>query len=68
MYIADETIKKYRQRLLKKSCPLIIEICETTRVNTDREMEKLYQKILVVITLMSGLGNPMVPSILKYEY
>ncbi|KAK0086606.1 hypothetical protein PV325_002915 [Microctonus aethiopoides] len=61
----NETIKKYRQRLLKKSCPLIIEICETTRVNTDREMEKLYQKILVVITLMSGLGNPMIPSILK---
>ncbi|XP_043485126.1 cilia- and flagella-associated protein 206-like isoform X2 [Leptopilina heterotoma] len=28
-------------------------------------MEKLYQKILVVITLLSGLGNPTIPSVLR---
>ncbi|XP_057340073.1 cilia- and flagella-associated protein 206-like [Microplitis mediator] len=61
----NEVIKKYRQRLEKKLCPLINEVCETSRVNTDRDIEKIYEKILIVITIMSGLGDSMTPAVLK---
>ncbi|KAG7189976.1 hypothetical protein KM043_006136 [Ampulex compressa] len=61
----DETIKKHRLRLHQKTGPLVMEICATTKIENGRESEKLYQKILVVIALLSGLGNPTVPSILR---
>ena len=63
----DETIKKHRLRLHKKTGPLVSEICETHVLEDDRDIERLYQKILVVITLLSGLGNPMIAPVLKYE-
>lgn len=65
IFSLDEVIKKYRQRLEKKLCPLINEVCETSRVNTDRDIEKIYEKILIVITIMSGLGDSMTPAVLK---
>ncbi|XP_051164030.1 cilia- and flagella-associated protein 206-like [Leptopilina boulardi] len=61
----DEIIKKHRLRLHEKTASLVREICETKKLDSDRDMEKLYQKILVVITLLSGLGNPTVPSVLR---
>ncbi|XP_012281391.1 cilia- and flagella-associated protein 206 [Orussus abietinus] len=61
----DEVIKRHRLSLHKKTGPLILEICETERLSTDRDVERLYQKMLVVITLLSGLGNPTVPAVLR---
>ncbi|XP_074095863.1 cilia- and flagella-associated protein 206 isoform X1 [Cotesia typhae] len=61
----SDVIRKCRQRLEKKLCPLISEICEISRVAADRDIEKIYQKILIVITMMSGLGNSMTPPVLK---
>lgn len=61
----DDTIKKHRLRLHKKTGPLVTEICETESLDDDTDIERFYQKILVVITLLSGLGNPMVAPVLK---
>lgn len=62
----DETVKKHRLRLHQKTGPLVAEICETTKLESGKDTERYYQKILAVITLLSGLGSPTVPSILKY--
>ncbi|KAL0129841.1 hypothetical protein PUN28_001831 [Cardiocondyla obscurior] len=61
----DETVKRHRLRLHQKTGPLVTEICETNKLESEKDTEKLYQKILVVITLLSGLGNPTVSSILR---
>ncbi|KAM0730404.1 Cilia and flagella-associated protein 206 [Formica fusca] len=61
----DETVKKHRLRLHQKTGPLVAEICETTKLESGKDTERYYQKILAVITLLSGLGSPTVPSILK---
>ncbi|XP_043271050.1 cilia- and flagella-associated protein 206 isoform X2 [Venturia canescens] len=61
----DETVKKHRLRLHKKTGPLVAEICVTEHLDRDLDVERLYQKVLVVITLLSGLGNPMVASVLR---
>ncbi|KAL6262791.1 hypothetical protein P5V15_005581 [Pogonomyrmex californicus] len=61
----DETVKKHRLRLHQKIGPLVAEICETKKLETGKDTEKLYQKILVVITLLSGLGSPTISSILR---
>ncbi|XP_072759801.1 cilia- and flagella-associated protein 206 [Anoplolepis gracilipes] len=61
----DETVKKHRLRLHQKTGPLVAEICETTKLESGKDTEKFYQKILAVITLLSGLGSPTVPSILR---
>ncbi|XP_035723460.1 cilia- and flagella-associated protein 206-like [Vespa mandarinia] len=61
----DEIIKKHRISLHRKTTPLVTEICETEKVENDHEMEKLYQKIIIVITLLSGLGNPAVTNTLR---
>ena len=65
MQKSDNIIKKHRLRLHEKTAPLVSEICKTKKLENDREMEKLYQKILVVIALLSGLGNPTVPAVLR---
>ncbi|XP_034948961.1 LOW QUALITY PROTEIN: cilia- and flagella-associated protein 206 [Chelonus insularis] len=61
----NEIIKKFRHGLERKTVSLMNEICETTRVNTDRDIDKLYQKILTFIIYMSGLGNPANSGVLK---
>ncbi|XP_012543365.2 cilia- and flagella-associated protein 206 [Monomorium pharaonis] len=61
----DETVKRHRLRLYQKTGPLIAEICETNKLESEKDTEKLYQKILAVITLLSALGSPTIPSILK---
>ncbi|XP_011263065.1 cilia- and flagella-associated protein 206 [Camponotus floridanus] len=61
----DETVKKHRLRLHQKTRPLVAEICETTKLDTGKDTERFYQKILAVITLLSGLGSPAIPSILR---
>ncbi|XP_011645595.1 cilia- and flagella-associated protein 206-like [Pogonomyrmex barbatus] len=61
----DEIVKKHRLRLHQKTGPLVAEICETNKLETGKDTEKLYQKILVVITLLSGLGSPTISSILR---
>lgn len=62
---SDETVKRHRLRLHQKTGPLVAEICETDKLENGKDTEKLYQKILIVITLLSGLGNPTVPSTLR---
>ncbi|KYN19793.1 PREDICTED: UPF0704 protein C6orf165 homolog [Trachymyrmex cornetzi] len=61
----DETVKRHRLRLHQKTAPLVAEICETNKLESGKDTEKLYQKILAVITLLSGLGSPTVPSVLR---
>ncbi|KYQ50231.1 hypothetical protein ALC60_10685 [Trachymyrmex zeteki] len=61
----DETVKRHRLRLHQKTAPLVAEICESNKLESGKDTEKLYQKILAVITLLSGLGSPTVPSILR---
>lgn len=66
MFSTDETVRRHRLRLHQKTAPLVAEICETDKLKGAKETEKLYQKILTVITLLSGLGNPVIPSVLRY--
>lgn len=61
----DETVKRHRLRLHQKTGPIVAEICQTDKLANKQESEKLYQKMLVVITFLSGLGNPTVPSVLR---
>ncbi|KAJ8686759.1 hypothetical protein QAD02_022553 [Eretmocerus hayati] len=61
----DTTIKAHRTRIVHKTAPLVREICETKQLDSGNEIEKLYQKMLVVLTLLSGLGNPTKPSVLR---
>ncbi|EZA52577.1 hypothetical protein X777_08060 [Ooceraea biroi] len=61
----DETVKRHRLRLHKKTGPLVAEICEANELQSKKDTEKLYQKILAVIILLSGLGSPTVPSVLR---
>ncbi|XP_066587430.1 cilia- and flagella-associated protein 206 isoform X2 [Prorops nasuta] len=61
----EEVIKNHRLCFHQKTGPLVSEICEKESIEGDRDAERLYQKILVVITLLSGLGNPTTPSILR---
>ncbi|XP_024936316.1 cilia- and flagella-associated protein 206 isoform X2 [Cephus cinctus] len=61
----DDVIKKHRLSLRQKTSPLVTEICEKNHVMNDQDIEKLYQKILVVVTLLSGLGNPTTASVLR---
>lgn len=63
---SDETVKKHRLRLHQKTRPLVAEICETSKLDTGKDTERFYQRILAVITLLSGLGSPAIPSILRY--
>ncbi|XP_011296767.1 UPF0704 protein C6orf165 homolog [Fopius arisanus] len=58
-------IKKHRQRLEKRTQLLVKEICDLKDLINKKDTEKLYQKILVIITLASGLGNPMDTSVLR---
>ncbi|XP_076651143.1 cilia- and flagella-associated protein 206 isoform X2 [Halictus rubicundus] len=44
---------------------MVAEICETEKLSNTQNSERLYQKMLVVITVLSGLGNPTVPSVLR---
>lgn len=61
----DEVVKRYRLRLHQKSGPLVAEICKTEKIANRQEFEKLYQKILTVITILSGLGNPTVTAVIQ---
>ncbi|XP_076295161.1 cilia- and flagella-associated protein 206 [Lasioglossum baleicum] len=61
----DETVKRHRLRLHQKTGPMVAEICETEKLSHKQHSERLYQKMLVVITVLSGLGNPTVPSVLR---
>ncbi|XP_011702835.1 PREDICTED: UPF0704 protein C6orf165 homolog [Wasmannia auropunctata] len=61
----DETVKRHRLRLHQKTRPLVAEICETNKLESGKDTEKLYQKILAVITVLSGLGSPTVSSVLR---
>ncbi|XP_011496909.1 PREDICTED: UPF0704 protein C6orf165 homolog [Ceratosolen solmsi marchali] len=61
----DSIIKKHRDRLIYKTAPLVKEICDVNKLDNTKEMEVLYQKMLVVITLLSGLGNPTLPVVLR---
>ncbi|XP_043265625.1 cilia- and flagella-associated protein 206-like [Colletes gigas] len=61
----DETVKRHRLRLHQKTGPMVAEICVTDNVANKQESERLYQKMLVVITVLSGLGNPTVSSVLR---
>ncbi|XP_076229195.1 cilia- and flagella-associated protein 206 [Nomia melanderi] len=61
----DETVRRHRLRLHQKTGPMVAEICETERLTNKQDSERLYQKMLVVITVLSGLGNPTVPSVLR---
>nr|XP_012136219.1 PREDICTED: UPF0704 protein C6orf165 homolog isoform X2 [Megachile rotundata] len=61
----EETVKRHRLRLHQKTGPMVAEICETEKISNNTEAEKLYQKMLVVITVLSGLGNPTVPRVLR---
>ncbi|XP_015119230.1 cilia- and flagella-associated protein 206 [Diachasma alloeum] len=58
-------IKKHRQRLERKSQWLVNEICDVKRIITERDSEKLYEKIIVIITLVSRLGNAMDTSVFR---
>lgn len=62
---SDETVKRHRLRLHQKTGPLVAEICEANKLEGGKDTEKLYQKILAVITLLSGLGSPTVSSVLR---
>lgn len=66
MFYSDETVKRHRLRLHQKTGPLIAEIYETNKLESEKDTEKLYQKVLVVITLLSGLGSPTDSAILRY--
>ncbi|CAK9824752.1 Cilia- and flagella-associated protein 206 [Anthophora retusa] len=61
----DETVKRHRLRLHQKTGPMVAEICDTEKISNKQESDKLYQKMLVVITFLSGLGNPTVPSVIR---
>ncbi|CAK9807568.1 Cilia- and flagella-associated protein 206 [Anthophora quadrimaculata] len=61
----DETVKRHRLRLHQKTGPMVAEICDTEKISNKQESEKLYQKMLVVITFLSGLGNPTVSSVIR---
>lgn len=65
IFSPDETVKKHRLRLHQKTRPLVAEICEA-KLGGGKDAERFYQKILAVITLLSGLGSPAIPSILRY--
>lgn len=62
---SEAIVAKHRQRIKNKTAFLIREICEENELNNARDIEKLYQKMLVVITVLSGLGNPTVPEVLR---
>lgn len=64
-FVPDEVVKRYRLRLHQKSGPLVAEICKTEKITNRQEFEKLYQKILTVITILSGLGNPTVAAVIQ---
>lgn len=49
----------------KKTDILTEEVCKETKLNNPREIEVLYQKMLVVIIILSGLGNPTVPEVMR---
>ncbi|XP_048506844.1 cilia- and flagella-associated protein 206 isoform X2 [Athalia rosae] len=62
----DEVIAKHRKCIYTKTAPLLKEICNTTlQKSTEQDIEKLYQKIVVFVILLSGLGNPSVPAVLR---
>lgn len=61
----DEVVKRYRLRLHQKTGPLVAEICKTEKITSKQEYEKLYQKMLTVITILSGLGNPTVVAVIQ---
>ncbi|XP_076759546.1 cilia- and flagella-associated protein 206 [Xylocopa sonorina] len=61
----DETIRRHRLRLHQKTGPMVADICQTEKMTNKQESERLYQKMLVVITFLSGLGSPTVPSVLR---
>ncbi|OAD56516.1 hypothetical protein WN48_03203 [Eufriesea mexicana] len=61
----DDTIKRHRLRLHQKTGPIVAEICQTEKIANKQECEKLYQKMLVVITFLSGLGNPTISFVLR---
>jgi hypothetical protein len=41
------------------------EICEINKLSDTKDMEVLYQKMLVIITLLSGMGDPTLPIVLR---
>ncbi|XP_063980157.1 cilia- and flagella-associated protein 206-like isoform X2 [Diachasmimorpha longicaudata] len=57
-------IKKHRQRLEKKCQWLINEICDVKKIINESDTKKLYQKIIVSMTLASGLGKAMDTTVL----
>ncbi|KOC59228.1 UPF0704 protein C6orf165 like protein [Habropoda laboriosa] len=61
----DETVKGHRLRLHQKTGPMVAEICHTEKISNKQESERLYQKMLVVVTFLSGLGNPTVPLVVR---
>nr|XP_046475202.1 cilia- and flagella-associated protein 206-like [Neodiprion pinetum] len=62
----DEAILKHRKCLYTKTAPLLREICNATlQKSTEQDAEKLYQKMVIFIVLLSGLGNPSVPGVLR---
>ncbi|KAL7306099.1 hypothetical protein TKK_0001552 [Trichogramma kaykai] len=61
----EDIIKKHRSCLAQKTLPLIKEICDFAVLDNTTALEQLYQKILVVITILSGLGDPTISIILR---
>ncbi|XP_046667640.1 cilia- and flagella-associated protein 206 [Homalodisca vitripennis] len=60
----DEIIMEHRRTVLSRTEPLIAEIKDAV-VTSNEDMRHLYRKLVVVITLLSGLGNPTASTVLK---
>ncbi|XP_054262893.1 cilia- and flagella-associated protein 206-like isoform X2 [Macrosteles quadrilineatus] len=60
----DEIVVDHRHNVLSRTEPLIAEIKDTGLVTGD-DLKNLYRKLVIAITLLSGLGNPSATSVLK---
>lgn len=64
LLLLEEIILENRRNVLNRTEPLIVEVKESIVASAD-EMKNLYRKLVVVITLLSGLGNPTASPVLK---
>uniref|UniRef100_A0A1B6LUU9 Cilia- and flagella-associated protein 206 n=1 Tax=Graphocephala atropunctata TaxID=36148 RepID=A0A1B6LUU9_9HEMI len=60
----EEIMMEHRRTVMSRTEPLIAEIKEAV-IGSNDEMRNLYRKMVVVITLLSGLGNPTAGTVLK---
>lgn len=64
LLLLEEVVLEHRCNVLNRTEPLIVEVKESIAASAD-DMKNLYRKLVVVITLLSGLGNPTASPVLK---